>query len=284
LVYCRRAGEKAEARSAYQEAVSYFERALEALQALPESRDMHVQAIDLRFHLSKMLFSLGEFGRVLNTLSEAAPHAEALDDRRYEGRVSSLMTEYLWMMGDNERAVKSGECALTLAYALGDFALQVRTHLFLGQTYHSLGDYPMAIDILTRNAMSLEGELVRKSLGTPFLSSVFSRTWVAFCLAELGAFAEGIPRAEEAVRIAEAVDHPFSRVAAYVGVGHLSLGTMDFSRAIPRLEQGLALCRFWNFPIWLPWIASLLGSMYVVSGRLAEALPLLEEASVVHWL
>jgi tetratricopeptide (TPR) repeat protein len=91
------------------------------------------------------------------------------------------------------------------------------------------------------------------------------------------ALAEGITRAEEAVRIAEAVDHPFSRIAAYVGVGHLSLGDMELSRAIPRLEQGLALCRFWDFPIWLPWIASLLGSMYAVSGRLAEALPLLEE-------
>ncbi len=98
VVYSRQAGAKAEARSAYQEAVTYFEQALEALQALPESRDRHMQAIDLRFHLSNMLFSLGEFGRVLNTLREAAPHAEALDDRRQEGRVSSLMIEYLWMM------------------------------------------------------------------------------------------------------------------------------------------------------------------------------------------
>jgi hypothetical protein len=64
---------------------------------------MHVQAIDLRFRLSNMLFSLGEFGRVLTTLSDAAPHAEALDDRRQEGLVSSLMTEYLWMTGDNDR-------------------------------------------------------------------------------------------------------------------------------------------------------------------------------------
>jgi tetratricopeptide (TPR) repeat protein len=107
---------------------------------------------------------------------------------------------------------------------------------------------------------------------------VFARTWVVFCLAELGAFAEGSARAAEAVRIAEEVDHPFSRIAAYVGVGHLALGNMDFSRAIPQLEQGLALCRLWHFPIWLPWITSLLGSLYAVSGRLAEALPLLEEA------
>jgi class 3 adenylate cyclase/DNA-binding winged helix-turn-helix (wHTH) protein/tetratricopeptide (TPR) repeat protein len=278
LAYCRQAGAKAMASSAFREAVACFEPALVALQHLPQSPDTFEQAIDLRFHMSNVLFSLGQFGRVLNTLSEAALHAEALDDRRQEGRVSSLMTEYLWMMGDNDRAVMSGQRALTLANALGDFALQVRTHCFLGQTYHSLGDYPLALDVLSRTVVALEGELISKRLGMPFLPAVFARTWVVFCLAELGAFAEGSTRAAEAVRIAEAVDHPFSRIAAYVGVGHLALGNMDFSRAIPQLEQGLALCRLWHFPIWLPWITSLLGSLYAVSGRLAEALPLLEEA------
>ena len=39
LVYCRQAGEKAMARSAYCEAVGYFEQALRALPHLPEQRD-----------------------------------------------------------------------------------------------------------------------------------------------------------------------------------------------------------------------------------------------------
>jgi DNA-binding winged helix-turn-helix (wHTH) protein/tetratricopeptide (TPR) repeat protein len=279
--YLRQAGENAIQRYSYREAVACFEQALVALEHLPASRNTQEQAIDLRFHMSNALFSLGEFGRILKILSEAAPLAEAMDDRRQEGRVASLMTEYFWMMGDNDRAAISGQRALTLANTLDDFALQVRTHCFLGQTYHSLGDYPLALDVLSRVVVSLEGELISKRLGMPFLPAVFSRLWTVFCLAELGAFAEGSTRAEEAVRIAEDVDHPFSRVAAYVGVGQLALGTMDYSRAIPQLEEGLALCRFWHFPIWLPWVTSLVGSIYAVSGRLAEALPLLEEA--VEW-
>ena len=39
LAYCRQAGEKAMARSAYREAVGYFEQALSALSHLPETRD-----------------------------------------------------------------------------------------------------------------------------------------------------------------------------------------------------------------------------------------------------
>src|SRR5262249_14072539 len=51
LAYCRQAGEKTMARSAYREAVGYFEQALGALQHLPETRDTREQAIDLRLVL-----------------------------------------------------------------------------------------------------------------------------------------------------------------------------------------------------------------------------------------
>jgi tetratricopeptide (TPR) repeat protein len=135
------------------EAVACFEQALVALAHLPASRQTQEQAIDLRFHMSNALFSLGEFGRILQILREAAPIAEAMDDRRQEGRVASLMTEYLWMIGDNDRAAISGQRALSLANVLGDFALQARTQCFLGQTYHSLGDYPLALDVLRRPAI-----------------------------------------------------------------------------------------------------------------------------------
>ena len=65
LVYCRQAGEKAVARSAYREAVGYFEQALSALAHLPEQRDTREQAIDLRLALRSALFPSGDYGRIL---------------------------------------------------------------------------------------------------------------------------------------------------------------------------------------------------------------------------
>jgi tetratricopeptide (TPR) repeat protein len=44
------------------------------------------------------------------------------------------------------------------------------------------------------------------------------------------------------------------------------------------LERGLDLCRVWNIPIWFPDTAAALGCAYAFSSRLAEALPLLEQA------
>jgi tetratricopeptide (TPR) repeat protein len=110
------------------------------------------------------------------------------------------------------------------------------------------------------------------------LPSVLSRAWLARGLAELGAFPEAIAHAEEAVRIAEAVDHPQSLLLAYLGVGLLSLRTRDLSRAIPMLERGLELCRVYNILLWFPETASALGCAYAFAGRVAEALPLLEQA------
>ena len=107
---------------------------------------------------------------------------------------------------------------------------------------------------------------------------MLSRAWLARCLAELGAFPEGIAHAEEAVRIAEAVDHPNSLIHAYLGVGFLSLRKRDLSRAIPVLERCLELCRVFNILLWFPETAAALGCAYAFAGRVAEALPLLEQA------
>src|SRR6059036_3233773 len=58
LAYCRQAGEKHMARSAYREAVGAFEQGLRALQHLPETCDTREQAIDLRCELRNALHPL----------------------------------------------------------------------------------------------------------------------------------------------------------------------------------------------------------------------------------
>src|SRR5262245_41521643 len=87
LVCCRQAGEKAMTRSAYREAVGYFEQALGVLSHLPETRDTREQAIDLRLALRSALRSLGGLGRILAALREAESLAVALDDPRRLGQV-----------------------------------------------------------------------------------------------------------------------------------------------------------------------------------------------------
>jgi class 3 adenylate cyclase/tetratricopeptide (TPR) repeat protein len=278
VVYCRQAGTKAIARSALREVVACFEQALAALKHLPESRTTQEQAIDLRFGLRGALSELGELRQVLDYLGEAATLAEALDDQPRLGLVSAHMCRYFREMGDHDGAVTSGQHALTVAETLGDFTLQVTARHFLGVDYHILGDHRRAMGLLRSNVESLVGDLIRESFGLVGHPSVNSRSWLARCLTELGAFPEGVAHGEEAIRIAEAVDHPHSLILAYLGVGFLALRQRDLSRAIPVLERCLDLCRVYNSLLWFPETAAALGYTYVLSGRVAEALPLLEQA------
>jgi tetratricopeptide (TPR) repeat protein len=278
VAYLRQAGAKALARSAHQEASLYQMLALVALQHLPEHRDTYEQAIDLRFNLRTSLFHLGEFGQIFDHLREAETLAEALGDQERLARVFDFMSANFNVLGDHDRAVEAGQRALAVAAALGNSRLQVATNFHLGAAHYSLGDYRRAIDVLRRNVESLEGELLSGRFDGPSLSSVVSRTWLVWSLAELGAFAEGIAYGAEGIRIAEAIDRPDSLINAYAGVGILYLRKGDLQQAIPLLERGFALYQDWPIPLLFRLVAAALGAAYVLSGRAAEALPLLEQA------
>jgi tetratricopeptide (TPR) repeat protein len=278
LLYLRQAGARALGRSANREAAVCFEQALGALGRLPESRERLEQAIDLRFDLRTSLLPLGDHERIFAYLHEAEERATALGDQRRLGRVCTYLTNYFFIAGDQDRALRYGHRALTIAAPLDDVALQVEAELRLGQVHHALGEYRRAVEILTGPVEALAGDLLYERFGLPLIFSVGCRTLLSRSLAELGRFDEGVARGEEAVRIAETVPHPFSLTVAYWGIGHVHLRRGDLEQAVAVLERGLELCRDWSIPVWFPRLASTLGSALVLSGRVAEALPLLEQA------
>jgi tetratricopeptide (TPR) repeat protein len=78
--------------------------------------------------------------------------------------------------------------------------------------------------------------------------------------------------------MAEAAGHPFTIITACYGLGLFHLRRGDLARAIPVLEQGLGVCQAWELlMLGFHGVASFLGAAYVLAGRMAEALPLLEQ-------
>jgi len=140
-----------------------------------------------------------------------------------------------------------------------------------------LGDYPRAIDLLRQNLVALDGALLRERFGLPGLPSVTSRDILARCLAELGAFTEGLAHGEESLRIAEAVNHTPSLINACYGIGYVCLRKGELHRALPWLERGLEVCRVWDVPLLFYLVSSVLGYAYILAGRVSDALPLLEQ-------
>jgi class 3 adenylate cyclase/tetratricopeptide (TPR) repeat protein len=278
LAYGRQAGEKALARSAYREAVGYFEQALSALPHLPETHDTREQAIDLRLALRSALNPLGDLERILAYLREAETLAEALDDSRRLGRVSRFLSGHFHLRGTHDQAIAAAQRTLALATASGDVVLHALANQYLGRAYQAQGDYRRAIDCLGQSVASLDGARRHERFGQSILPAVLSRAILAACYAELGTFAEGRALGDEGLRIAEAVAHPGSLMTALLWIGLLSLRQGDLPRALPRLEQAVGICQDVDLPFYFPWMAAALGAAYTLAERVADAVPLLTQA------
>jgi tetratricopeptide (TPR) repeat protein len=270
LVYCRQAGSKATMRSAHREAVQCFEQALLALQHLPETPETWGQAIDLHFDVRNALLPLGDHERIFDHLRVAETLARSLNDQRRLGRAFAYLAEHFRMTGELAHAIESGKHALALAMVLEDFDLQVMATFFLGASCSALGEYRRAVDYFNKNVASLTGELLRERFGMTGLPAVMSRTWLVWCLADLGEFDEGIARGDEAIRLAEAAEHPFSLTQAYYALGTLFLRQGNLPKAIPVLERGLSLCQAAAILTWFPSALQLWGMLIPCRNALAR--------------
>jgi tetratricopeptide (TPR) repeat protein len=278
LVYYRQAGVKALARSAYREAVGYFEQALSALTHLPARRDTCEQAIDVRLALRAALHPYGALGRAMTYLREAEALAAALADAGRLGQVSVSLALHCYLMGAYDQAIAAGQRTLALATDSREVVLHALANHYLGMAYQAQGAYRRAIDCYKQTMASLDGGRRREHFGQSILPAVFSRAWLAWCHAELGTFTAGSALAAEGLQIAEAVEDPASLIYALWGVGLLRLLQGDLARALSPLEQAVGLCQDTDRPAWFPLVTAALGAAYTLSGRIADAVPLLTQA------
>ena len=93
------------------------------------------------------------------------------------------------------------------------------------------------------------------------------RSWLAFIHLECGAFDRGLPLAQEALRLAEAFEHPHTiGIACWVlGMLHVTQGRHEM--AIPVLERALSLAHDSRIQILRPIVTALLSRAYAVTGR-----------------
>ncbi len=273
----RQSGTKAAARSAYREAAASVEQALEALRHLPDTDETRTQGIDLRFDLRGWLQPIGEHAQAVEHLREAEAIASALGDQKRIGWASAYLSQYLWWMGDPDKAELLGQRALSIASASEIFELEAIANFFMGQGHYMVGNYRRAVDHCQRTVAALEGERAYQRLGATGLPSVLSRVWLAWALAEQGEFAGAAKHAKEGLSIAEAAEQQYSIGVASLGVGQMEVLRGDIARAIPALERAIELSRTWGMNVFFPLTAGALGLAYALGGRIEEALPLLEE-------
>jgi tetratricopeptide (TPR) repeat protein len=203
--------------------------------------------------------------------------AEPLDDQRRLGQISAYLSGYFVQAGDDPiQAMEKGERALAIASAIGNFSLQVQANHFLGSAHRSIGDFDRAIYHFKKNVDALVGDQIYERFGLAYVASIGSLSHLTWGLSEVGEFNEAAIHGDEAIRIAEVANHPFSLNTAYLEVGYLYFRKGALDKAIALLQRSLEVCRLWDIRQNLPRVVVALGNAFAATGRVGEAMPLLE--------
>ena len=279
VTYARAAGQKTSARSAYREAASWFEQALDGLRHLPETRLTLELAIDLRLVDLEIPFgALSIHARQLGNLREALEIAERLGDQRRQGAVHAAMTGFLAKRGRFDEAVEASQRALDLAEATGDRALHAFTMHQRGDVYRRRGDLREAANAWRHciNAPLTPEDLKQFGLGHILLTR--TRSGLVWTLGDLGEFDDAIAEGAENIRRCEESADPSGVLLAWTTLARAYLERGDVASAEKLLIPGLEKVRAIDDQARIAWTLAERGTAYTLAGQPALAIPLLEEA------
>ena len=276
--HLRRAAAVASGRGAHGDAVACLEETLAALDGLPRQRAALEQAIDARFELSNCFSALGQFARQGEWASAAARAAEALGDQHRLAWASSYLSYYHWVTSRSREACAHAERALAAGEACGDVPLIVSARKSLGLALEMAGRHTQAAAHFERCIALLKGDLVHHPCGLQILPAITCRAWLAWTLAERGQFDRAIAHGEEALRLADELDHSSSGSIAYWCVGRVYQARGADAMAMRLFQRCLELAEEGNFKIMLPLIRTTLGLQLAIAGQVPEGLAQLEQA------
>ena len=273
------AGRNARGRSAYREAITFLEQALEALTRLPDTVENAVLRIDLVCHdLSDPLNTLARYERLLEHLRDAARLAEKIGDR---ARLASALARTLHPLrasGQLERAVEIGERACGLADEVGDAPLNALSRMELSSVHYLRGDVRRAEALLTQALAALEPDTAgRGEVDGAWVRRMISQNLVPV-LAETGRYQDAIRRGEETLRMAEELGHPAPIAWAFCYLGYAYCGLGDADRAIDLSARSRTLARNRDVRNLIQAASAGLGAAYTLAGRATEGVACLEEA------
>ena len=274
--YAMRAGERANTRWAWPEAVHHLENALEALSHLPRSPELAERGIKARLCLRVARGALGDLTRGAQRLDEARALAEGAAPADLV-QIDVMRCLSFVIIGLLDRAVEAGLQALEVATRLNSDGLLVTARYALGTAFWFGGELERAQRILLDGLDRVRADPLRggNTAGTP---SVLYFVCLSKTHALAGDFEAAAQVAAEASAVAVATGRPYDLAYAQVAAGFLDMVRGAPDAAAAALEAALRTARQNGIALLVPSIARYLGRAWALLGRLDEADALLAEA------
>jgi class 3 adenylate cyclase/tetratricopeptide (TPR) repeat protein len=279
FVYGRSVARKCVARSAFADATSYFEIAMDALDKTPMSREREIEAIDLRIEARLAFMGFGKVVEWLDLGKEAERRASTIGDIGRKVAAMTVRSAAQNFFGTPIEAIETGEQVVRLAEEWGDPGWLSLAEYGLGQAYHIAGRYREAERMTDRACVQLMGPEAKAPIGTTpqylLLVCCMMKSITHATLGELDIATQFQRRAQQ---IADDSNRPFDRVAAAYSGGNLLLAQGDPAGAAIILDEAFALAQEHGVRIFVPIAACYCGMAYLEQGRIDDARKILAEA------
>jgi predicted ATPase/class 3 adenylate cyclase len=279
LAYGRNVARKGVARSAFADATSHFEIAMDALDRTPASRDREVEAVDLRIEARLAFMGSGKVAEWFDLGKEAERRAGAIDDIGRKVAAMAVRSAAQNFYTTPVEAIATGEQVVGLAEQSGEAGWLNFAQYGLGQAYHIAGRYREAEQMTGRACEQLMGPQPTAPIGTTaqymLLMCCMMKSMTHVALGEIDIAEDFQRRAQE---IADESNRPFDRVAAAYAAGNLMLSQDNPTGAAIILDEAFALAREQGVRIFVPVAACFRGMAYLEQGRIEEARTILADA------
>jgi tetratricopeptide (TPR) repeat protein len=268
IVFYRRAGDLAQARSAHEEAIRHFEQAVELIAARPRSRERDGLEASIQLTLAESrAVALGYTSPAVQAAQERARQlCEATGDTLRLGFALSGLAVFAYNSGRAADAGGLAARALEIAEETADADLRLRAHCALGLIECYRGRFASSLAQL-EGAIALHRAGARpagpSATGDPGVRALSASAWVIFAL---GFPDRALARAREAVARAHEIAHPFNVAHALLFETVAHTLRRDVAAQREGAARVIALAETHAFPFWKGVGLTFLGAARVAEG------------------
>ncbi len=263
-----------DARGWYRAMVELTSDLLNVLAAAPSTPERAQQEITLQVSLARALMATKGF-----TQEVEAAYTRALELCQEQGEVPQLapvlraLAGFYTFIGDLAKTVQIGERILSLAELHKDASLRVEGHFVLGFSLAFLTDLNLGLDHLEQGLAQYNPDQHRSSrlrLGNNPGVAGFHMS--ALILWLLGFPDRALARANEAIALANKLNHTFSIASAHFHTGLLHLWRREMELVQDHAQAALDLAAEHEFQVWTAVATCLHGAALAGMGRAEEGL------------
>jgi class 3 adenylate cyclase/tetratricopeptide (TPR) repeat protein len=277
--YGREVARKCVARSAFADATTYYEIAIDAVDKAPVSRTREIDAIDLRTEARLAFMGFGRIAEWFDLGKEAERRANAIGDIGRKVAAMTMRAAAQNFYSTPVEAIDTSEQVVELAEQSGDRRWLSVAQYGLGQAYWYAGRYLEADQLYGRG----RAELSRPGAIAPIGTTV-ENMLLMYCMMNgivninMGRLDTAERLQQQARELADRSDRPFDRVATAYGDGSLALAQGDAVTAAAVLDEASALAKRHGVRLFIPVVEWQRGVAYLEQQRLEEAREILIEA------